>query len=58
MKIIDKTDHMRPDKNGAYSFTLFKYDGTTLYREFKKKMPYLRSLAKRGDLRNVVVDLV
>lgn len=58
MKIIDKTDHMRPDKNGSYSFTLLKSDGITLYREFKKKMPYLRSLAKRSDLRNVVVDLV
>ena len=58
MKIIDKTDHMRPDKNGAYSFTLLKSDGITLYREFKKKMPYLRSLAKRIDLRNVIVDLV
>ena len=58
MKIIDKTDHMRPDKNGAYSFNLLKEDGTTMYREFRKKMPYLRSLAKRSDLRNVVVDLV
>ena len=58
MKIIDKTDHMRPDKNGVYSFTLLKEDGTTMYREFRKKMPYLRSLAKRSDLRNVVVDLV
>lgn len=58
MKVIDKTDHMRPGSNGAYSFTLFKLDGTTLYREFRKKMPYLRSLAKRSDLRNVIVDLV
>ena len=58
MKIIDKTDHMRPDKNGAYSFTLLKSDGITLYREFKKKMPYMRSLAKRGDLRRVVIDLI
>ena len=58
MKIIDKTDHMRPDKNGAYSFTLLKEDGTTMYREFRKKMPYLRSLAKRGDLRRVVIDLI
>ena len=58
MKIEDKTDHMRPYKGGMYSFTIFKDDGTTLYKEFKKKMPYLRSLAKRGDLRNVIVDLV
>ena len=58
MKVIDKTDHMRPDKNGVYSFTLLKEDGTTMYREFRKKMPYLRSLAKRNDLRTVIIDLV
>lgn len=58
MDIKDKTSHMRPDRGGMYSFTLLRVDGTTLYREFKKKTPYLRSLLKRSDISKVVIDLI
>ena len=58
MDIKDKTSHMRPDKGGMYSFTLLRADGTTFYRYFKKKTPYLHSLLKRSDIRAVIIDLI
>ena len=55
--IIDRTGHLRPDKNGAYSFLITKLDGRMIYKEFKKKTPFLNAIKKRTNVKQLIIDI-